>query len=73
MIFIDQYSLLSRSADNERLETLLERKEYYTTKIANDKERLNELRTNKENLEKFAREQFYMKNEDEDIFIIRER
>jgi cell division protein FtsB len=31
---------------------------------------LNELRTNRENLEKFAREQYFMKKDNEDIFII---
>ena len=45
-------------------------KEYYLKKIENDRNRLNELRTNNENLEKFAREQYLMKKPNEDIFII---
>ena len=39
-------------------------------KFENDRNRLNELRTNNENLEKFAREQYLMKKPNEDIFII---
>lgn len=44
--------------------------EYYRNRIEEDKRKLNELKTNDENLEKFAREQYHMKKEDEDIFII---
>lgn len=44
--------------------------EYYIQKIENDRKRLNELRTNNENLEKFAREQYLMKKHNEDIFVI---
>jgi cell division protein DivIC len=43
---------------------------YYLEKIENDRKRLNELRTNNENLEKFAREQYLMKKPDEEIFVI---
>lgn len=47
-------------------------KEYYQNKIEQDNKKLNELKTNDENLEKFAREQYLMKKSDEDIFIIDE-
>lgn len=33
-------------------------------------EKLNELNSNRDSLEKFAREQYLFKKEDEDIFII---
>lgn len=45
-------------------------KEYYIEKIATDSRKLKELRTDRENLEKFAREQYYMKRDNEDIFIV---
>lgn len=45
-------------------------KEYYETRIEQDSRKLNELKTNRENLEKFAREQYYMKKPDEEIFVI---
>ncbi len=47
-------------------------KEYYQNKIETDNKKLKELKTNDENLEKFAREQYLMKKSDEDIFIIDE-
>ncbi len=43
---------------------------YYLEKIEADRNRLEELRTNNENLEKFAREQYLMKRADEEIFVI---
>jgi cell division protein FtsB len=43
---------------------------YYQQRIEEDKRKLRELKTNNENLEKFAREQYYMKKDDEDLFII---
>jgi hypothetical protein len=43
---------------------------YYNERINSDSARLNELLTSPENLEKFAREQYLMKKDKEDIFII---
>jgi len=37
-----------------------------------NKKKIQELRTDKEGLERFAREEYLMKKEDEDIFIIAE-
>jgi cell division protein FtsB len=49
---------------------LLLEKEYYQQKIEEDRRRIDELKTNTENLEKFAREQYLMKKDNEDIFVI---
>ncbi len=43
---------------------------HYQDLIDDSKNRLIELNSNQENLEKFAREQFLMKRDNEDIFII---
>ena len=45
-------------------------KVYYRERIITDSLKLNELKTNNENLEKFAREQYLMKKDNEDIFIV---
>ena len=39
-------------------------------RIDADSRRLEQLKTNNKNLEKFAREQYYMKKADEDIFVV---
>lgn len=72
ILFFDNNSILSRSDLKQKYKQLLKSKEYYKIKIATDSKKLNELKTNNKNLEKFAREQYYMKKPNEDIFIINE-
>jgi len=45
-------------------------KEYYKESIKQTEEKLQELSSNRDSLEKFAREQFMFKEDDEDIFIV---
>ena len=45
-------------------------REYYIDQIEKDSTRLHELTTDKDNLEKYAREQFLMKKKDEDVFVV---
>ena len=45
-------------------------KRYYKEAIKATEEKLNELSSNKDSLEKFAREQYLFKEIDEDIFIV---
>ena len=69
LFFFDQHSIWERKDYESKIEALEKEKTYYLEKIENDKERIHELKTNKKNLEKFAREQYLMKKENEDIFI----
>lgn len=69
IIFFDNNNLLDRISNIKKLNQLNKDKEYYIKKIEEDNKRMEELRTNKENLEKFAREQYLMKRDNEDIFI----
>jgi cell division protein FtsB len=68
--FFDQNNIIERFQNFQELKKLSADKEFYQKKIAEDSERLKELKTNKENLEKFAREQYFMKKDNEDVFII---
>jgi cell division protein FtsB len=43
---------------------------FYEEKIREDRAKLEELESNPANLEKFARENYLMKKDNEDIFII---
>ena len=70
MMFLDSHNLVDRFLSIRRLNRMEEEKEYYLKRIEKDSARMNELKTDRENLEKFAREQYLMKKEDEDIFII---
>ncbi len=43
---------------------------YYKEQILQTEKNLRELQSNKDSLEKFARENYYFHREDEDVFII---
>jgi len=70
VLLFDNNNLIDRYHDMKNLRQLEQDREYYLNKIDEDTRKLNELKTNDENLEKFAREQYYMKKGDEDIFVI---
>lgn len=70
IVFFDDNNLIQHNENLKELELLEEQVDFYKQKIAADKRKLHELQTNDENLEKFAREEFYMKKADEDIYII---
>jgi cell division protein FtsB len=54
----------------KNLKKLRVEREYYVQRIEEDKRKLHELKTDDQNLEKFAREQYRMKKPDEDLYII---
>ena len=73
VVFFDQYNLVSRVRNNQKLNQLEKEKQHYIGDIADNKRMLNELKGDKETLEKFAREQYLMKKKDEDIYIVIEK
>ncbi len=70
LVFFDEFNLIDRFEKESELHELRENEKYYEEQIREDSTRLNELMSGKEELEKFAREQYYMKEEDEDIFLV---
>lgn len=70
MLFLDVNSyLIHHELDNE-IEELEESIDYYQSEIEHDKKKLEELTTDPEKLEKFAREQYWMHKRGEEIYII---
>jgi cell division protein FtsB len=72
-LFFDENSFVAHRENKQRLEELTRQKEYYIEKIASDKQKLEDLNAGKEELEKFAREQYFMSKPDEDVFIVVEK
>lgn len=68
--FFDKNSLVEKSLLRNKIRTLSKEEAYYKQKIKEDSCKIKELLGNRDNLEKFAREQYLMKKSDEDIFII---
>jgi cell division protein FtsB len=69
MLLIDSNSLLIHSELNEDITDLEDEKDYYKNEIEKDKKAIKELST-EDGIEKMAREKYYMKKENEDIYII---
>jgi len=72
MIFLDSNDFISRYQMSSKLNALEAEKEYYLEKISEVEIDRKELLTNKELLEKYAREKYLMKKESEEIFVITE-
>jgi len=70
MLFFDQNSIIDRISLARNIKTLKQEKERLVNEISRNRESINELQSSPENLEKFAREEYFMKKRDEDIFII---
>lgn len=69
MIFLDSNSWIIHNELNQELNELEENKSYYRNEIAKDKAVIEQLQDSVE-LEKFARQKYFMKRADEDIYII---
>lgn len=69
MLFFDSNSLLIHNELNNEIEALEDEKKYYSKEISKDNKAIKKLKK-EEGLEKFAREEYYMKRENEEIYII---
>jgi cell division protein FtsB len=68
--FFDRNNLIERLGLIRESHQLKNDCEYYREKIINDSTRLVELHSSPEMLEKYAREQYLMKKDNEEIFVI---
>jgi cell division protein DivIC len=68
--FLDNNNLLSQISWHMELSQIQSEKAYYVTRIKEVKEDYKNLSSDMENLERFARERYFMKKPNEDIFII---
>ena len=69
-VFFDENSILIHYEFNKEINKLKNEKNYYKTEIVKDKNIIDSLKNPKQ-LEKFAREKYHMKKENEDIYIIK--
>ncbi len=69
MLFFDAHSLLFHNELNSDIEELDYQKEHYKSEMKKDQKAIKELSTD-EGTERAARENYYMKKPDEDIYII---
>ncbi len=70
MLFIDSNSVLNQIKLSRKLNSLEDQKEFYQERKARIKSEREELMSNPELLEKFARERYLMKKPSEDLYVI---
>lgn len=69
MLFLDNTSYMEHRILNKQLNELEDNKKYYQDEIRKDEENIKLLK-NPDQIEKYAREKYYMKRDSEDIYII---
>ncbi|MDL2265784.1 septum formation initiator family protein [Parabacteroides sp. OttesenSCG-928-G07] len=72
-LFVGDSSLYKRYTYDEKIRTLEKEIKAYELEIEENTKKLNDLHTDKEGLERFAREEYHMKKPDEDIFLIKQK
>ena len=70
LFFFSDSNVMKRLESDREIKSLNKQIEFYRKKIEADKAKLHELKSGKDNLEKFARENYLMKKENEEVFVI---
>lgn len=70
MLFFDKNDIIAQYEFKSQVNKLQEEKDFYVKEIETVKKDLNELNTNLNTAEKFAREKYFMKKDNEDVFVI---
>ena len=70
--FLDENSLWSHLKNRQRIDELTEEKARYNAAYRRDQAKIRELDQNPKAMERIAREHYFMKADDEDIFVLRD-
>src|SRR5689334_5501151 len=70
MIFFDRNDLFSQYEYRRQVHKLKEERDFYKKETDQVNKELSELTSNPQQLEKFAREKYLMKKDNEDVFVI---
>ena len=71
MLFFDHNDMLTQMDRRKELNALEKSKDYFTQQIAEERKSLQELKSNPAAIEKYAREKYLMKRDNEDIYLIK--
>ena len=70
MLFFDKNDLISQFSQKNKLNRMKADKDYFTEEIEKSNQMMEELMTNPKTLERFAREKYLMKKDNEEVFVI---
>jgi cell division protein FtsB len=69
MTFFDRNDFILQHTYRKKLHALQKETEYFNKEIEKNKNSITELFTNSKNLERYARERYFMKRDNEDVFV----
>jgi cell division protein FtsB len=72
LLFFDRNDIITQVQRRHELAGLQRSKAYYTNQVATQRKELQQLSNDPAILEKYAREKYYMKRDNEELFIIPE-
>lgn len=70
MLFFDKNDMIAQYEYRVQVNKLQQEKDFYVKEIGSVKKDLKELDSNLNTAEKFAREKYFMKKDNEDVFVI---
>lgn len=72
MLFFDRNDVFTQMERKGELQEIEDSKDYFSQKIAEGKKFSSDMRSNADAIEKFVREKYFMKRENEDLFLIQQ-
>ena len=72
VLFFDSNTIFSQMESRRQLRKLVEETNYYKNKISEVRKSYKDLSTDSRTMEKYARERYFMKKENEEVFLIQE-
>jgi cell division protein DivIC len=73
LFFDDRDFITTHFRQRQELKKLEQSRKYYEGQIANTKKELDRLKSNPATIEKYAREKYLMKRNNEDLFLVKEK
>ena len=73
MLFLDENNMVNQYRKRAELIALEKKRDYYKEEIYKAQEKFQLLTTNAASQEKFARENYWMKKDNEDVFVIEKK
>ena len=73
LLFLDKNDLFTQLERRKELRQLEKTRDHYNTQIEAEKKELESLKNNPATIEKYAREKYLMKRDNEDLFLITEK
>lgn len=72
MLFFDRNDFFAQSEKKNELTNLEKSKTYFTSEIEKERRFSEELKSNPAAIEKLAREKYFMKRDNEELFLVRQ-